>query len=170
MTVVYEQWAEIPGTEGRYAVSNLGRVRNAQTGTTLKAGRLNSGYAKVDLYFGGAKCTKTVHRLAAAAFVPNPSGKPEVNHKDSVRLNNGAHNLEWATRVENLDHARRADNWDRAHWRTSTTGVRGVTPHADGGFIARTTVNKERIYLGYFKTLEEATTAIAPYRKKKAHQ
>ena len=29
MTVVYEQWAEIPGTEGRYEVSNLGRVRNA---------------------------------------------------------------------------------------------------------------------------------------------
>lgn len=52
-------------------------------------------------------------------------------------------------------------------WRTSTTGVRGVTPHLDGGFIARTTINKERVYLGYFKTLEEALAAIAPYRKKK---
>lgn len=55
---------------------------------------------------------------------------------------------------------------DETLWRTSSTGVRGVTQHEDGGFIARTTVNKERVYLGYFKTLEEATTAIAPYRNK----
>ena len=53
-------------------------------------------------------------------------------------------------------------------WRTSTTGIRGVTRHEDGGFIVRTTVNKERVYLGYRKTLEEAAALIAPYRKKKA--
>lgn len=51
-------------------------------------------------------------------------------------------------------------------WRTSTSGVRGVTPHADGGFIARTTVNKERVYLGYFKTIDEAAAAIAKAKRK----
>ena len=42
---------------------------------------------------------------------------------------------------------------------TSSTGVRGVTPHADGGFTARITRNKQRIYLGYFKTFKEACDA-----------
>lgn len=42
-------------------------------------------------------------------------------------------------------------------WFTSTSGVRGVTPHKDGGFIARATVDGERHYLGYFQSIEEAT-------------
>lgn len=44
-------------------------------------------------------------------------------------------------------------------WQTSSTGVRGVTPHKDGGFMVRTTVEGVRKYLGYFKTLEEAIDA-----------
>jgi hypothetical protein len=44
-------------------------------------------------------------------------------------------------------------------WATSSSNVRGVTPHKDGGFIARATVNGERKYLGYFRTIEEAAEA-----------
>ena len=44
-------------------------------------------------------------------------------------------------------------------WCTSTSGVRGITPHKDGGYIARTTVNGVRHYLGYFKSIEEASDA-----------
>lgn len=44
--------------------------------------------------------------------------------------------------------------------RNSQTKIRGVNPHQDGGFIARVTVNKQRKYLGYFKTLEAAQQAI----------
>lgn len=47
---------------------------------------------------------------------------------------------------------------DAARW-TSRTGVRGVTPHADGGFTARATVGGVRHYLGYFKTQQEACDA-----------
>ena len=49
---------------------------------------------------------------------------------------------------------------DETVWHTSTTKVRGVTPHADGGFMARKTVGGKRIYLGYFKTIDEASDAI----------
>lgn len=49
----------------------------------------------------------------------------------------------------------------------STTGVRGVTPHPDGGFMARVTINKVREYLGYFETVEEAAAAIAKRKGKK---
>jgi|688.fasta_scaffold00571_50 hypothetical protein len=38
----------------------------------------------------------------------------------------------------------------------STTGVRGITPHADGGYTVRKTVDGVRKYLGYRKTYEEA--------------
>jgi hypothetical protein len=38
----------------------------------------------------------------------------------------------------------------------SSTGVRGVTRHTDGGFLVRKTVDGVRRYLGYRKTFEEA--------------
>lgn len=38
----------------------------------------------------------------------------------------------------------------------STTGVRGITPHVDGGFLVRKTVDGVRKYLGYRKTYDEA--------------
>jgi hypothetical protein len=44
---------------------------------------------------------------------------------------------------------------NKARWNSSTK-IRGVTPHTDGGFTVRITVNGERKYLGYFKTIEEA--------------
>lgn len=47
---------------------------------------------------------------------------------------------------------------DKARF-TSTTGIRGISPHADGGYIVRVTEAGKRIYLGYFKTLEEALHA-----------
>lgn len=52
-------------------------------------------------------------------------------------------------------------------WCTSSTGVRGVTRHADGGFLARTTVNKKRVYLGYFKTIDQAAAAVAAAKQRK---
>lgn len=52
-------------------------------------------------------------------------------------------------------------------WRTSSTKVRGVTPHADGGFIARTTIKGVREYLGYFPTIELAAAAISERKKQK---
>lgn len=44
-------------------------------------------------------------------------------------------------------------------WVTSSTGVRGVTPHIDGGYIVRATVNGIRHYIGYFLTIDEAKDA-----------
>lgn len=50
-------------------------------------------------------------------------------------------------------------------WCTSSTKVRGVTKHADGGYLARITVNKQRVYVGYFNTVEEAAKAIKEAKK-----
>lgn len=46
-----------------------------------------------------------IHRLVAQAFIPNPSQKLEVNHKDGNTQNNNVDNLEWVTRSENMEYA-----------------------------------------------------------------
>jgi hypothetical protein len=45
------------------------------------------------------------HRVVAKALIPNPEGKPEVNHIDGDKLNNHPSNLEWVTREENIQHS-----------------------------------------------------------------
>ena len=53
----------------------------------------------------GKKCIKYIHRLVAKAFIENPFGKPEINHKDYDKYNNDAVNLEWCNRQENINYS-----------------------------------------------------------------
>jgi hypothetical protein len=59
----------------------------------------------VDLRKDTAKKAYKVHRLVAAAFIPNPEMKKCVNHKDGCKSNNCETNLEWVTHSENMQHA-----------------------------------------------------------------
>lgn len=52
----------------------------------------------------GAK-TRYAHRLVALSWVPNPDNLPEVNHRDLVKENICANNLEWCTHEQNMAHA-----------------------------------------------------------------
>ena len=105
-----EIWKEIEGTNGRYEVSNTGKVRcldYKMTGKTkeLTAGEKAGGYMQLRVRMDGRLKTVVIHRLVAKAFVPNPENKPEVNHKDGNKKNNNADNLEWVSRSENIRHA-----------------------------------------------------------------
>lgn len=81
----------------KYEVSNLGRVRNKETGHLKTARRTKTGYMIMEL----SKRTRYVHRIVAAAFVGNPDGYPHINHKDEDKGNNAADNLEWCTPLYN---------------------------------------------------------------------
>lgn len=97
-----EEWRDIPGYEGLYQVSNLGRVKSLyRYKKQLKPKISNAGYERVNLFKNKQGKWHSVHRLVAMTFVENPMNKPEVNHKDECKINNKASNLEWVTRKEN---------------------------------------------------------------------
>ena len=86
-----------------YSVSNYGRVRNDKRNTFLSPRDLR-GYKRVSLWYNGKANDQRIHRLVAQAFIPNPDNKPEVNHKNGIRNDNRAVNLEWNTGEENATH------------------------------------------------------------------
>ena len=54
----------------------------------------------------GQRYTMLLHRVVAAAFIPNPRGLPVVNHLDGNPANCHVDNLEWCTYSANTVHAR----------------------------------------------------------------
>jgi hypothetical protein len=94
-----ETWIQIEDFPN-YEVSNHGRVRN-RTGKVLKQ-HYHSNYLGVGLSKGGKIHTKDTHRLVAISFLPNPDGKPQVNHKDGNKDNNHSSNFEWVTAAETI--------------------------------------------------------------------
>lgn len=101
-----EEWRDIPGYDGLYQVSSLGRVKHlavkatpgsgryAKTETIRKQNFMKNGYLVVDLYKDNIRKTWLVHRLVALTFIPNPDDLPYVNHIDSNRANCALSNLE----------------------------------------------------------------------------
>lgn len=105
------EWQPIDG-DG-YEVSQCGIIRRAD-GLVLKQWKNDQGYMLVRL--NNPRRVERVHRLVAAAFLPNPGNKPFVNHVDNCRSNNNASNLEWCTQWENLNHAAKQGRMQRDYW------------------------------------------------------
>lgn len=98
-----EIWKPVVGYEGRYEVSNLGRVYCVIYGTIMFQSNLTDGGKSVKLRFHNRKAKSwKVHRLVAIAFIDNPENKDTVDHKNNNRSNNTVDNLQWATRSEQI--------------------------------------------------------------------
>jgi hypothetical protein len=100
----------VKGFEGLYEVDDQGNVFSILKTKSRRIRKLKdyaneAGYRKVNLYDFSGKCFKKyVHRLVAEAFIPNPEGKPNINHLDCDVTNNSAENLQWCTQKENIQY------------------------------------------------------------------
>lgn len=112
-----EIWIDIEGYEGMYQVSNMGRVKSLERkvyissknvyGTKkpkiLKSYLDGYGYPTVKLFKDGKKKNYHIHRLVAAAFIPNPENKPTVDHINAIKTDNRVDNLRWFTYSEQIN-------------------------------------------------------------------
>lgn len=117
-----EMWKTIEGFEGKYEVSDMGRVRRIErwvindfgneeklpdkiVPSHYSGGREGARYLSVGLIKDNVTEKHYVHRLVAKAFIPNKKNKKAVNHIDCNKENNDVKNLEWVTYKENYYHA-----------------------------------------------------------------
>ena len=84
---------DIAGYEGLYKVTSEGDVYSVKRKKNLKPQRDKDGYYCVNLYDGSGKQKRFfIHRLVALAFIPNPEGKPTVNHLNECKTDNRLEN------------------------------------------------------------------------------
>lgn len=132
-----EKWKDVCGYEGLYQVSSTGKVRSLARHTTsgieMKQQTDKDGYKRVCLCKENRKKLCSVHRLVADAFVPNELGLPVVNHKDEIKSNNVADNLEWCTVKANTNYGHGIEK------RSQKRKVSIDQYRTDGTFVARWT-------------------------------
>lgn len=89
-----------------YYITENGKIYSKKMGNLLELKPYLDSQGKYFLIKlidnNGIRKSKLVHRLVAEAFLPNPNGYPEINHKDKNTQNNDLSNLEWCTRKYNL--------------------------------------------------------------------
>ena len=120
--------------EGLYKVSNLGKILSLNYNGTGKAELMNTcerknGYLQVGLSKNKETKMCYVHRLIAETFLPNPEGKPCVNHKiegkkgktmnfvffnEDGSVNEERTTIEWVTYEENNNYATRNERIAKA--------------------------------------------------------
>ena len=121
--------------EGLYKVSNIGRILSLNYHRTGKAKLMTpverkDGYSIVLLRKNKEKKTCLVHRLVAETFLPNPEGKPCINHKiqgkkgkkinmvffnEDGTVDEKKSTIEWATYKENNNYATRNEKISKAN-------------------------------------------------------
>jgi len=110
-----EKWLPLGDFENNIWVSNMGRIKAiaCQNRNNRKRGEeyiipqfiCGRGYLTIGFCYNGKNYMKSVHRLVALLFIPNPLNKKTVNHKKGIKIDNRATELEWATYSEQEIHS-----------------------------------------------------------------
>lgn len=104
-----ERWLPVPGYEGFYEVSDLGRVRSLphETASGLRGGRMlkpfrdKDGYLRVGININGAKLQRPIHQLVLLAFVGSMPPGQQTRHGPGGKLDNRLTNLCYGTSAQN---------------------------------------------------------------------
>jgi len=167
--VTDEIWKPIKGYEGRYEVSNTGKVKSLERiefmpwmgknrvckEKPMRIQQKDNIYLFVTLSDGGGRTTQKcryVHRLVAEAFKgPIPKGHI-INHKDRDRTNNHEDNIEIVSQRDNCLHCVRG--------RKKSSKYPGVHFEvASGWWKAMARRGKKKVYLGKFDNEDSAYEA-----------
>lgn len=141
-----EWWRYINGFVGLYMVSTLGRVKSFDYNHTGKEyityGSFHkaNGYMRMYLYKNGKRFEKRIHRLVARAF-PEICGKwfkgCHVNHKNEIKTDNRAENLEICSASYNCNYGTRNERISKTKIEKGIKGKPTLQYSLDGDFIAR---------------------------------
>lgn len=152
--IMKEIWQDIKDYEGLYKISSLGRIKSLERVKIMPTGgkqvlperickqKINKGYWLINLCKYGKKETLKVHRIVCEAFHTNPFNKPSVNHKNGIKTDNRAVNVEWNTDAENMQHAIKNGLIQRKNCGSFKIGNAGGTYRPDN-----TGVNNGRVKL-----------------------
>lgn len=147
-------WKAIQGYED-YLVNNQGEVYSVRRKKKLKPAMDRYGYLYYVLCVDSARKTVKAHRLVAQAFIENPQNKPTVNHKNGIRHDNRAENLEWATARDQAHDERTYQNTLRV---AAETDYRAMGAQRNFG-RRKTAVYKGDELLGVYESLKAAADA-----------
>lgn len=155
-----EIFKDIIGYEGKYQISNYGRIKSLKRKRVLKDFITiptpdSNGYLTQKLWKNGVGTTERVHVLVAEAFLGHIRNGWEllINHIDNDKSNNHVENLE----ICNVRHN------NIAHKPLPSGKYRGVTKYKTrkGTVRYKAVICFNRIsqHLGVFDTAEEASIA-----------
>lgn len=145
-----EEWKDIGGFEGKFAISSYGRLASCVQGrwNLRKLTNAKNDYFRVVLLSKERKRTKYIHRLVAEAFVANPNGLKYVHHIDGNKQNNIASNLIWISGKEHQKlHTEENPN--------IISGMNYYNKHIRPKKIYQ--FNKDGEYIQYFENAKEAS-------------
>lgn len=151
------EFVQIEGYEN-YEINRNGVVYNIDNFKKVSSFE-NNNYKKINLRNNNESSLILLHRLIATAFIPKIEGRPFVDHINNNSLDNRIENLRWCTARENSQNAKLS--------KRNTLGYKGISYHKrDKCFFAKICFNRKQIFIGTYKTLDEARIA----RQHKAHE
>ena len=135
---------EIQNCEG-YLIYPDGGVYSKKRKIFLKPGKQTKGYLRISLRNDNKQQKNyLIHRLIAEHYIPNPEGKPQVDHKNRNRTDNRVENLRWATNGEN--------NHNKLIQKHNTSGHKNISYHKTQHKWVFTKSYEKKILYKIFKT------------------
>lgn len=150
-----EEWKEIKDFPN-FMISNFGNVKNIRL-NSIKIPQIDyKGYERVQLYQKDGSKNFRIHRLVGLYFIDNPNNYTNIDHIDGNKTNNNINNLRWCSPSQNSRNTKKQIN--------VTSKYKGVYfVKSKNGWIAQIGINYKQIWLGRYKTEDEAGLAYNKY-------